>query len=467
MPTLRRFLRDDSGPDTDAVRAELHGMLPGMLVEQTAAVILENVNVYVMGFISTAALAGVSQVTTINNILMNLFQAFATGGTVMVARCAGAGKRGAASRYAASALVLGLSVSLLLSALFFAFGNSIIHLLFHAAEQNVLDASQQFFRLTCLTPPLWFVYFQCCGYLRCVGDTKRPMLVSILLNGVSILGNLVFVGALGMGVTGSALAYLLSVAIGAMISLAMVLRKSFSIRPSFRSGNGQEASAHSFRTVARIAVPASVENLMFNGSRIFIQIFLSGMGTVMISGNQVFNSVTSILMVPVMSLYYLTIPLVARCTDGGDEAAIRRAADCLYDKTMRWSLITGAAHLLLALPLSWLFTRDPAVLRVGVVMLAAYSPSLILQADSFILPNVFKAAGDVKYAMVLSSLTAWGIRVLGTWFFGIVLGMRAYAIVLTQVLDYLVRTFFYHRRYLGQKWLSCLQIDYHDRRRIV
>ena len=87
MPTLRRFLRDDSGPDTDAVRAELHGMLPGMLVEQTAAVILENVNVYVMGFISTAALAGVSQVTTINNILMNLFQAFATGGTVMVACC--------------------------------------------------------------------------------------------------------------------------------------------------------------------------------------------------------------------------------------------------------------------------------------------------------------------------------------------------------------------------------------------
>lgn len=458
MPTLRRFLRDDSGPDTDAVRAELHGMLPGMLVEQTAAVILENVNVYVMGFISTAALAGVSQVTTINNILMNLFQAFATGGTVMVARCAGAGKRGAASRYAASALVLGLSVSLLLSALFFAFGNSIIHLLFHAAEQNVLDASQQFLRLTCLTPPLWFVYFQCCGYLRCVGDTKRPMLVSILLNGVSILGNLVFVGALGMGVTGSALAYLLSVAIGAMISLAMVLRKSFSIRPSFRPGNGQEAGAHSFRTVARIAVPASVENLMFNGSRIFIQIFLSGMGTVMISGNQVFNSVTSILMVPVMSLYYLTIPLVARCTDGGDEAAIRRAADCLYDKTMRWSLITGAAHLLLALPLSWLFTRDPAVLRVGVVMLAAYSPSLILQADSFILPNVFKAAGDVKYAMVLSSLTAWVIRVLGTWFFGVVLGMNAYSIVLTQVLDYLVRTFFYHRRYGGRKWLAaCTQ----------
>ncbi len=463
MPTLRRFLRDDSGPDTDAIRTELRGMLPGMLVEQTAAVILENVNVYVMSFISTAALAGVSQVTTINNILMNLFQAFATGGTVMVARCAGAGKCGTASRYAASALLLGLSVSLLLSTLFFAFGDSIIHLLFHAAEQGVLEVSQKFFRLTCLTPPLWFVYFQCCGYLRCVGDTKRPMLVSILLNGVSILGNLVFVGALGMGVTGSALAYLLSVAFGAMIALAMVLRRSFSIRPGFRRGSGstlaQEASIHSLRVVARIAFPASVESLMFNGSRVFIQIFLAGMGTVMITGNQVFNSATSILMIPVMSLYYLTIPLVARRTDGGDEALIRRIADYLYRRTMRWSLLIGAAHLLLALPLAWVFTRDPDALRVGALMLAVYAPSLALQADSFILPNVFKAAGDVKYAMVLSSLTAWGIRVLGTWFFGIVLGMRAYAIVLTQVLDYLVRTFFYHRRYLGRKWLSCLQFE--------
>lgn len=454
MSFLRRVFRADAGPETAEIRTDLRRMLPGMLVEQSAAVILENVNVYVMGFISTAALAGVSQVTTINNILMNLFQAFATGGTVMAARCAGAGKNRSASRYAGSALLLGLSVSLAIAALFFVFGGPIVGLLFRAADADVLAVSRKYFRLTCLTPPLWFVYFQCCGYLRSAGDTKRPMFVSIALNGISILANLALVGGLGMGVTGSALAYLLSVAIGAMISLAMVLRKSFSIRPSFRSGNGQEASAHSFRTVARIAVPASVENLMFNGSRIFIQIFLSGMGTVMISGNQVFNSVTSILMVPVMSLYYLTIPLVARCTDGGDEAAIRRAADCLYDKTMRWSLITGAAHLLLALPLSWLFTRDPAVLRVGVVMLAAYSPSLILQADSFILPNVFKAAGDVKYAMVLSSLTAWVIRVLGTWFFGVVLGMNAYSIVLTQVLDYLVRTFFYHRRYGGRKWLA-------------
>ena len=87
------LLRYEGQAENSAVAADLKNMMPGMMVEQIAAVLLENVNIFVMGFISTAAIAGVGQINTVNNVLMNLLQAFAIGGTVLVGQYAGAAKK--------------------------------------------------------------------------------------------------------------------------------------------------------------------------------------------------------------------------------------------------------------------------------------------------------------------------------------------------------------------------------------
>ena len=51
------------------IREELQMMLPGMIAEQVAAVLLDNINVIVMGFIGRAALAGVSQISTVLSLI--------------------------------------------------------------------------------------------------------------------------------------------------------------------------------------------------------------------------------------------------------------------------------------------------------------------------------------------------------------------------------------------------------------
>ena len=73
------------GPD---VRRDMRVMLPGMLIEQVAATLLDNINIVVMGFIGNEATAGVSQVSTINNTMMIVVQFFAMGGTALVAQAA-------------------------------------------------------------------------------------------------------------------------------------------------------------------------------------------------------------------------------------------------------------------------------------------------------------------------------------------------------------------------------------------
>ena len=453
---LREFEQEEQNKEASE---ELKGMLPGMIVEQIAAILLENVNIFLMGLISTAAIAGVGQINTVNNILMNLFQAFAIGGTVVTARYAGARDEKRAKMASSSALLLGLTVSLICTGILFVFRSEFVSLLFGKAAPDVIENSLRYFTVTVLTPPLWFLYFQCCGLMRSGGDTKRPMIVSVILNISGVALNVMLTLGFKMGVSGAAMAYLLSVGLAAVVGLFMVFRPSFLLRPALGTGKQFKKEAGA---ILGIALPSSGENLMFNGSRIVIQVFLAGMGTVMISANSVFNSVNGIFNIPAMTLYYLAVPVIGRAAGRGDAKSVKHALGYLARKTIVWSIPVAACHLFLAVPGSLLFTREPQVVRVASIMLMMYAVFALMQAGSFILPNGFKAVGDAKFAMVVSSATAWTIRVFGTWLLGVKLGMGAYAIVLTQGIDTAVRAAVYTVRFRRGTWLNT---DTRDQRR--
>lgn len=447
---IARLEQFEGRAENETVVQDLNSMLPGMLLEQVAAIFLENINVFVMGFISTAAIAGVGQVNTLNNVLMNLFQAFAIGGTVIVSQHAGAGRNRQAANSAFSALLLGSAVSILITIGIYLFRSPLILLLFGDAEEEVIQNSIAYFNFTALTPPLWFLYFQCCGFMRGAGDTRRPMLISIALNVTSMILNLVFSLGMDLGVTGAALSYLLSVGLAAGISLAMVLRKSFLFRP--RRPDSQLSP--DIKRIGRISFPSAAENIMFNGSKLVIQIFVAGMGTTMISANSVFNSVNSIFNVPFMALYYLVVPVVSHCAGCGDREKTSHALQYVFRRGFVWSLPIAAAHLLLSVPGSYLFSRDTAVIKIAAVMLAIYAVAALFQNGSYILPNGFKTVGDANFSMVVSSVTAWIIRVFGTWFLGVRLGWGAYAIAVTQLLDIAVRSVIYQVRFRHGTWLK-------------
>ena len=447
---LRRIIawfRDRDG--NEAVDAAFRRMLPGMLVEQFAAILLANVNVFVSGLISSEALAGVAQISTLNSILMNAFQAFSIGGTAMVARRIGAGEKREASAMATAAVAFGTLVSGALSLVIFALHRPIVLWLFGRAEPAVVNNSIAYFSCTALAPAMWFIYFQCCGFLRSAGDTRTPMLISVALNSMSILLNLVFSLGLRMGVRGAALSYLLSVTVAAALSLAMVLRRNavFRLRPcgigELRRGVG---------SICPIALPSTLQNLAFNGSRIVLQVFLASMGTAMVAANQVFNSVNEILLVPFMAIYCLIVPLVGLSAGKSDVKGVRRVIAHLVRRSMGWAVLTGLAHFLLCVPLALLFSRDARVVRVACHMALIFGVVSPLQSTCFVLPNGLTAVGDARFPMVFSSLTAWGIRVFGTWLLGVKLGWGAYVIIVTQALDYVARSVAYGLRFRGDRW---------------
>ena len=176
MAGLSSFFKLPVSEDKELM-AQQKRLYPAVFVDQTSAMLLGIVNVAVMGAISSTALAGVGQVNTINNVIVYFFNNYAMGGNVMVAQNIGANNPKGVKKSASQSLLLGLLFSLLVTAIIFTGRVWILNSLYGAAEAEVMRYSVEYFTISVLATPMWFIYYQCVGVFRSAGDTRTPMMV--------------------------------------------------------------------------------------------------------------------------------------------------------------------------------------------------------------------------------------------------------------------------------------------------
>ena len=68
------------------------------------------------------------------------------------------------------------------------------------------------------------------------------------------------------------------------------------------------------------------------------------------------------------------------------------------------------------------------------------------------LPNSFRATGDVKYPMVISVASMWVFRVGLSWLLGKSMNMGIKAVWYGMSVDWLFRGVMYYARYFGKNW---------------
>ena len=122
--------------DDPSVMAQQKKLYPAVFIEQTSAMLLGLVNVAVTGTISSAALAGVGQVNTVNNVITYFFSNYAMGGNVMVAQNVGAGNSTGVKKSAAQSLLLGIILSALLTVALFFGREALLYALYGSVEAD-------------------------------------------------------------------------------------------------------------------------------------------------------------------------------------------------------------------------------------------------------------------------------------------------------------------------------------------
>lgn len=437
---------------TDGELRDLENKLfPSILIEQLSSVLLGIVNTIVMGMVSTAALAGVGQITSLTNVIFLFFNGLGQGGAVMVAQSVGAKDEKMMKKSFEQALMAGTIVSLLVLAVLFVFKNLILSSLFGAVEADVMKASDDYFSICMFATPLWAIYYHIAGAMRSSGDTKTPMKATVVMNVINIVASLLLCIVMGMDAMGAGVALVMSVFSGCIVCFVKLMGKDYHLDMPKIAGYKPDMAM--IKKVWGIGIPISLESLMFQGGRLLLQVFVAGMGTVMISAYQVANSICNIFQLPMISAQNLIVTIIGRCTGAGGRKRVRDTLDYFNQKTFTWSLYVGVICFTLAYPVGFVFTREVEVVRIAWILMCIYGAFMPFFSASFDTPQGFKGAGETRFSLVVGTASMWIVRVIGSWFFGVYCGMQAYGLYLAMCLDWVVRGGLYYWWFKTDNWM--------------
>ena len=436
-----------------------------VLVEQFFIVIMGVVNTMLASNMGKEAISAIGMIDTISIIMISLFSALALGGTVVVAQYVGHQELERASQAAAQALVSSLILSGLATFLVLAAKQAIVYGLYGNAEPAVLQHAMDYLSITLWSyVPIAMVSIAF-GILRGSGDARTPMVVSILMNLLNVLfssaliyGLDVRLGSLvltipSFGVRGAATGLTLARLGGMLIVLIPLIRGSKRIklnhlwlfRPDWLL----------LRSIFSLGIPASAEQLMFNGGKLITQTFIVRLGTTAMAANSITNSIISLIMIPGNALAIAATAMIGQLVGA-----------CQYHearKQLRFLIFASSAAMavlgILILPFHHgfisLYTQDPDVSKtVSVLFISSMIAQPLIWSSSFITPAGLRGAGDIRYTMTVSIISMWILRIGFGYIFAVILPWGVLGVWIAMYVDWIGRSYYFIRRMSRQEWLN-------------
>jgi Na+-driven multidrug efflux pump len=224
----------------------------------------------------------------------------------------------------------------------------------------------------------------------------------------------------------------------------IVIRDYKSIRPDFSM----------ITRILSIGIPAGIENSMFQFGKLAIQSSVSTLGTTAIAAQAM-----TIIFENLNGIGAAAVGIGLMTVAGQTLGAGKLEEAKYYFLKLMWIgemvvLISCAAVYVIAEPAMVLSGLVPEARVMSMQMLTFISlVKLVIWVPAFIIPYGLKAAGDVRFTMISSSLSMWLLRVVAATVLIRVFGFGPIAVWIGMALDWLVRAVLYTWRFLSGKWI--------------
>lgn len=430
---------------------DLKRLIVPMIIEQFLAVLVGMCDSIMVANVGEHAVSGVSLVDTIFILLIYLFAALATGGSVVAGQYIGQNNREKANKAVNQLILFTAVASVAVMAVIYLTRNLILHNVFGDIEANVMEAAKTYLLIVTASIPFIALYNAGAAVFRTQGNAKVPMYLSVIMNTINVCGNAILIFGFKMGVAGAATATLASrmfAGIGITLllrspSLHLHLEKPFSFR----------LDGEMLKKIAYIGVPNGLENGMFQLGKIMVLSMIATFGTASIAANAVSNILATFQVLPGMSVGMAVITVCSRCVGAGDYDMARYYTRKIV-KLVHVLTIIFTAVILATLPVvMYLYNLSPEAMGYTQKILWYHGiVAIFIWPEAFTLANTLRAASDVKYCMVWSIVSMWVFRIGFSYILGVKLGMGVFGVWVAMTIDWAVRAVLFIVRYKGTKW---------------
>lgn len=429
------------------------------LAEQALEYLIGMIDTLMAAQISEAAISGVSLVDFISALMISLFAALAAGGTIVVGQYLGRGNAQAAKAASHQLMKAALAAGILLTLFLVSVRPFILHILFGTIDEDVYAAASLYYDIIIWSVPFLALYNAGAGLFRSAGNARFPMKVMFYANLLHILGNALCLFMFHMGVEGVAIPSLLS-----RIGAALVLLYAAS-RPSFRFCLAGwlvgRADWMYIRQILAIGIPFSIENGLFQLGRIAVLSIVSLSGTAAIASNAVANILGIFISLPGMAITLALPVVISRCIGAGDIGQARYYTRKILRIT-HGSFIASAILVLAAMPLFLpvYHLSSEAESLTWTIMLLYSAVNVLIWPSAYILPVVFRSAGDARFPLAVSMTTMILCRIAMAYILSVTFGLGMLGTWYAMFLDWLAKAIIYIHHYVKGNWARHMVIQH-------
>ena len=430
-------------------------LLIPVVLEQLLNSIMGTADTMMVSNVGSAAISAVSLVDSINVLVIQAFSALAAGGAIICAQYIGQRSKEKANESARQVLFIITAISVAVSLICLVFQKPLLRLIFGSVEPAVMRASEIYFFYTALSFPFIAAYDSAASIFRAQDNTKGPMIISMISNVMNIAGNAVMIWVFHMGVAGAALSTLISrifCAVVVIIQLRkekegqeIVVRDYFEIRPDWSM----------IRRILGLGIPSGIENSMFQLGKLAIQSTVSTLGTTAIAAQAMTNILENLNGIAAIGVGVGLMTIVGQCLGAGrqDEAVYYIKKLCVIAEVIIIISCLGVFALTKPITILGGMEKESADMCFHMVMwITIVKPLVWIMA--FIPGYGLRAAGDVKFSMIVSCCTMWACRFCLCVFLIRVMGFGPMGVWIGMFADWTLRGIIFTWRFHSRKWLQ-------------
>lgn len=430
---------------------DLKDMIVPLFFEQLLVMLVGIVDTFIISYVGEAAVSGVSLVNSFNTIFIYLFTALASGGAVVISQYIGNKDQKNSVRSSSQLLMFSTLFSIALAIFVLIFHKPILTALFGKVDADVMAACVTYIKISAYSYPFIAIYNAGAALYRSMTKTKTTMYISIWSNLINVVGNCIGVFVLNAGVAGVAVPSLIARAFSAVVITWLCFNTKLTTYYTKKDIFVFDKAI--LKKVLNIAIPNGIENGIFQFVKVALSSVVALFGTYQIAANGVAQSIWSLAALMGAALGPVYITVIGQCMGNGD----KEQAKYYFKKLNKWaiglSIIWNAFILAITPVLMHFYQLSSETITLIFYLVVIHNVfNAIVYPISGPLSNGLRAAGDVKFTMIVSIASTLLGRFIFSIIFAIYLNMGVIGIAFAMCLDWTIRAVIFYFRYKSNKW---------------
>ena len=379
------------------------------------------VDMIVVGqIVGTAGLSAVSIGGEMMMLITFIAMGFSNAGQILISRYVGEKRHDRIGEMVSTLFTLLLSIAVVIMVVFlFTYQNIMAWL---NTPDSIWEYTRQYV-ITCIYGTVFiYGYNLVSAILRGMGDSKHPFLFIAIASVLNVILDLLFVGPMGMGPQGAALATVIGQAVSFIFALTLLYRHREQIHFDFKPSHFR-ISRNVIKPLLSLGIPMVIQSAAITFSMLFVNSYINKYGEVYIAVTGIARKLENM------------ISIVSQAISAAGGAMISQALGA--KKTERVPKVFFHALWIVAIPSAifalitlvkpeWLFgifTQDPAVLQtvlneyITVAMIQYLGCTL--RPPSFALIN---GSGNSRMNLAVALMDGVACRIGLSLLLGVVLG---------------------------------------------